>query len=128
MLYVHLKIFVQCVQLRHNEEDRNKPSLEPEIIFERDIICIFEQLLLSHYGCRFGRVSFINPSKMSSTVLSPSNGPSCSDPDKLPTPVKPSLKMRLFRNGGDTREKLCAMFERKSEDKENNENDIICLD
>ncbi|XP_070580121.1 ligand of Numb protein X 2-like [Ptychodera flava] len=28
----------------------------------------------------------------------------------LPTPAKPSLKMRLFRNGGDQRQMLCSMF------------------
>ncbi|XP_071813310.1 E3 ubiquitin-protein ligase TRAF7-like [Apostichopus japonicus] len=75
----------------------------------------------------------IQPSRdksFSESVLSPINAPTCSsDPDKLPTPAKPSLKMRLFRNGGDTREKLCAMFDNgKSENKENNEDDVICLD
>ncbi|XP_077979588.1 RING finger protein 151-like [Glandiceps talaboti] len=28
----------------------------------------------------------------------------------LPTPAKPSLKMRLFRNGGNQRDLLCSMF------------------
>ncbi|KAJ8037297.1 E3 ubiquitin-protein ligase PDZRN3-B [Holothuria leucospilota] len=64
----------------------------------------------------------------SSSVMGLHNLPSSSmtEPDKLPSPVKPSLKMRLFRNGGDTRQTLCAMFERQTENKENE--DIICLD
>ncbi|XP_013387269.1 RING finger protein 151-like [Lingula anatina] len=34
--------------------------------------------------------------------------------DDLPTPVKPSLKMRLFRAGGGSRQLLCSMFDKDS--------------
>ncbi|XP_030840322.1 ligand of Numb protein X 2-like [Strongylocentrotus purpuratus] len=33
------------------------------------------------------------------------------DDDKLPTPAKPSLKMRLFVKGGGQRDLLCSMFD-----------------
>ncbi|XP_006814746.1 E3 ubiquitin-protein ligase LNX-like [Saccoglossus kowalevskii] len=36
------------------------------------------------------------------------------DDDVLPTPAKPSLKMRLFQNGGGQRELLCSMFKNSS--------------
>ncbi|XP_072168591.1 ligand of Numb protein X 2-like [Diadema setosum] len=38
------------------------------------------------------------------------------DEDRLPTPAKPSLKMRLFCNGGGQRDLLCSMFEESKTD------------
>ncbi|XP_072044212.1 TNF receptor-associated factor 6-like [Amphiura filiformis] len=37
----------------------------------------------------------------------------------LPTPSKPSLMMRLFKNGGNQRELLCSMFDEKENERPN---------
>ena len=38
-----------------------------------------------------------------------------SDTDAVPTPGKPSLKMRLFQAGGTSRDLLCSVFDVKSQ-------------
>jgi len=37
-----------------------------------------------------------------------------SDSEAVPTPGKPSLKMRLFQAGGESRDLLCSVFDAKS--------------
>ena len=37
-----------------------------------------------------------------------------SDSETVPTPGKPSLKMRLFQAGGESRDLLCSVFDAKS--------------